>query len=48
VLTDCREEMCIEIKNPALLDEHLGDYAVYFMRVLRDCMEENPHLHLIL
>ena len=48
VLTEYNEETCIELKNPALLDEHLGDYAVYFMRVLRDCMEENSHLHLIL
>ena len=46
VLTDRMEETHIELKNRTLLDEHLGDYAVYLLRVLTDCAEENPHLHL--
>ena len=47
VLTDRMEETYIELKNRALLDEHLGDYAVYLLRVMTDCAEENPHLHIL-
>ena len=47
VLTDRMEETHIELKNRALLEEHLGDYAVYLLRVMTDCAEENPHLHIL-
>ena len=46
VLTDCNEETYIKIRNHALLEEHLSDYAVYFLRVLHDCAEENQYLHI--
>ena len=47
VLTDCCEKTVIAITDLPLLEEHLGDYAVYFQRVLHDCAQENPHLRIL-
>ena len=47
VLTERTEDMSIKLTNRVLLEEHLGDYAVYLLRVLQDCAEENPHLHIV-
>ena len=44
VLTDCREKTVIGLVDLPILEDHLGDYAVYFLRVLDDCAQESSHL----
>lgn len=47
VLTDISEKTVIGLIDLPVMEEHLGDYAVYFLRVLKDCAQENPHLYLL-
>ena len=47
VLTDVREKTVIGIVDLSIMEEHLGDYTVYLMRVLDDCVQENPHLRIL-
>lgn len=45
-LTDLTEETRIMIKNKALLEHSLGNYAVSLERVLDQASQENPHMHI--
>ena len=47
VLTDCREKTVIALADLPILEEHLGDYAVYLLRVLNDCAQDNPHIRVL-
>lgn len=47
VLTDCHEKTVIGITDLPLLEAHLGDYAVYLLRVLNDCAQDNPHIRIL-
>ena len=47
VLTDCREKTVIALVDIPIMEEHLGDYAVYLQRVLKDCAEENTMLRIL-
>lgn len=46
-LTDGQEEVRILIKNQALLECHLGRYAILLLQVLHRISEDNPDVHIM-